>query len=203
MVTEITSHPLNLTVIALENVTLSCSASVDDVTYSWHRVNDDSVLSQTAQKFIISRATPYDEGMYYCVASKKKVSVESNRAVVTVNGRKCHCYITIIMEFLIDKLFIAVKPNYSVIASERTAQFSAIASGVRTNESNFMYQWRKRGSDSLSEKGSGIDGTVLSIPDVHKTDEGQYYCNVTNEWGRSVQSNDVTLLVQGIHYIIV
>ena len=44
---------------------------------------------------------------------------------------------------------------------------------------------------------SGVNGTVLAIPNVLESDEGQYYCIVTNEWGRSVKSNDVTLIVEG------
>ena len=87
--TEITAHPSSTTVIALQDVTLTCSSSVDDVIYSWHR-NGGSVPSrsrgQNTNTLIIPRATPPDEGMYYCMASKERISVESNRARVTVNG---------------------------------------------------------------------------------------------------------------------
>ena len=85
--TEITSQPVRLTTImALEDVTLNCSSSVDGVTYSWHHSNG-SVLSRNTNTFIIHKATPYDEGEYYCKASKEKISVKSNRAVVKVDGR--------------------------------------------------------------------------------------------------------------------
>jgi len=87
--TEITTHPSSTTVIALQDVTLTCSSSVDDVTYSWHR-DGGSVLSgsrrQNSNTLTIPRATPLDEGMYYCMASKEGISVESNRARVRVNG---------------------------------------------------------------------------------------------------------------------
>ena len=97
-----------------------------------------------------------------------------------------------------DKLSVHVKPNNSLTGKGRTVHFNAIASGVTTNKRNFRYQWRKRGSNSLSYKVSGIDGTVLTIPDVLESDEGQYYCIVTNEWDRSVKSGNITLLVQGM-----
>ena len=80
-----------LTAIALQNITLSCSASIDDVTYSWHRVDDPLPLQsqgQDSNTFTIHRATPHDEGMYYCVAKKNGISVQSNSTSVQVNGRK-------------------------------------------------------------------------------------------------------------------
>ena len=67
---------------------------------------------------------------------------------------------------------------------------------------NFIYQWRKRDSDSLPDKVSGVDGTTLVIPSLIKSDGGQYYCIVTNEWDRSVESNDVILTVEGTYSTI-
>ena len=61
---------------------------------------------------------------------------------------------------------------------------------------NFTYQWKKRGSD-LPDKASGVNGTELTIPNAAKSDEGQYYCIVTNEWGRSVESGNIMLTVKG------
>ena len=91
MVTEITTHPTNSTVIALEDVTLHCSASVDDVRYSWHRI-DGNLPSNSRNKhkntFTILKSTPHDEGEYYCEASKSKVSINSRRAVVKVDGKE-------------------------------------------------------------------------------------------------------------------
>ena len=80
---------MSTTVIALQDVTLSCSSSVDDVTYSWHR-DGGSVpprsRGQNSNMFAIPEATPPDEGMYYCMASKEGISVESNRARIRVDG---------------------------------------------------------------------------------------------------------------------
>ena len=91
MITAITTHPVSsTTVVALEDVVLSCSASVDDVTYSWHRVDNDLPLQAQGENnstFTIHRATPHDEGMYYCIARKNGVSVKSNNALVQVDGK--------------------------------------------------------------------------------------------------------------------
>ena len=91
MIIEITTHPLStVTVLALEDVTLNCTASFADVSYSWHRVNGSipsRSIGHNNNTFTIPRATPYDEGSYYCVAKKNNFSVESNKAIISVNGK--------------------------------------------------------------------------------------------------------------------
>ena len=84
------------------------------------------------------------------------------------------------------------------IAKGKTALITAMAGGISTNENNFIYQWRKRNNNTLPEKVLGINESILTIPDVLKSDEGFYYCIVTNEWGRSVESNDANLTVFGM-----
>ena len=92
-------------------------------------------------------------------------------------------------------------PNNLLIGKGTIAKLTAVVTGISTNESNFIYQWKKRGSDSLPDKVSGINEEVLIIPNVLESDEGQYYCIVTNEWGRSMDSNNVTLTTYGMYYI--
>ena len=96
--------------------------------------------------------------------------------------------------FLTDQLTVRVMPDELVVGNETIAMFTAMATGIST----IKYQWKKRGSDTLPDKVSGVNGTVLTIPNVLKSDEGQYYCIVTNEWGRSVESDDVILTVYGM-----
>ena len=93
---------------------------------------------------------------------------------------------------------VSITPNNLLTGKGTTVEFTAIASGITTNGTNFMYQWIKRDSDSFPDKVSGINGAVLTIPEAAKSDEGEYYCIVTNEWGRSVESNDVTLATYGM-----
>ena len=98
-----------------------------------------------------------------------------------------------------DELSVIISPNNLLIGRGTTAQFRAIANGINTSESNFMYQWMKRSNNSLPNKVSGINETVLTIPSARESDEGQYYCTVINEWGRSVESDDVTLSTFGMY----
>ena len=106
-------------------------------------------------------------------------------------------YITYNVVF-IDQLTISVMHNSLVIGKGTTAQFTAIATGISRNKNSFVYQWIKRDSDSLPDKVADANGTVLTIPNVLESDEGQYYCIVTNEWGTRVESNDVTLSIFGM-----
>ena len=109
LVIEISTHPVSITdVVALEEVTLHCSASVDGVTYSWHHVDDDDLPSgstgQQSDTFTINRVTPDDEGMYYCVARKNGISVTSNNATIVVDGKELSSgipFTKITLEFVI------------------------------------------------------------------------------------------------------
>ena len=92
-------------------------------------------------------------------------------------------------------LSIQIITNSHQIGERGTAVFIATASGINMN--NFMYQWRKRGSDNLPHKVSGVNKATLTIPNLIVSDGGEYYCIVTNEWGRSVESDEVMLTVEG------
>ena len=90
MIGIITQPVSSLTVIALEDVTLNCLASVDDVMYSWHRVGGSipfRSLVRNRNELTILQATLPDEGIYYCTAMKEGIKVESNRTVVNVDGK--------------------------------------------------------------------------------------------------------------------
>ena len=80
------------------------------------------------------------------------------------------------------------------VGNGTVATFTAMATGIGT----IKYQWSKRNSKSLPDKVSGVNREVLTIPNVLESDEGQYYCIVTNEWDRSVESNNITLTVYGM-----
>ena len=58
--------------------------------YSWHRV-DGSIpprsQRQNSDELTIPQVTPPDEGMYYCIAMKEGVRVESNRVTLNVDGK--------------------------------------------------------------------------------------------------------------------
>ena len=68
------------------------------MTYSCHR-DDGGVPSrsrgQSSNALTIFSATPPDEGLYYCMANKEGISVESNRATLTVDGMHIQCRLII------------------------------------------------------------------------------------------------------------
>ena len=103
----------------------------------------------------------------------------------------------------VDMLTISVVPSGIVMPIEgETLHLTAIASGI--NKTNvFEYQWRKRGSDNLPDKIISVNEDMLVIPNLSISDEGDYYCNVTNEWGRSVISNATIIYIKGINYHVV
>ena len=113
-----------------------------------------------------------------------------------MNTKAATCTVTLHLLHYTDRLSISVIPTSPLICERGIAQLIATTSGV--NKRNFVYQWRKRGSSSLPNKVSVVNGAVLIISNLVPSDEGVYYCNVTNEWGRSKISNDVTLSIQGM-----
>ena len=107
-----------------------------------------------------------------------------------------HIYVLFILHFcFIDNLtIISVIPDNLLIAEGKTAQFN-----IRTYSiAAVRYQWHKRGINALPEKVLGTNTSVLIIPNLNKSDGGQYYCVVTNKWNRSEQSDDVILTVYGM-----
>ena len=96
----------------------------------------------------------------------------------------------------IDQLSISIKPLDGAVQEGHKVQLTATAHGINMN--NFVYQWNKRDSDRLPDKVSGVNEIVLMIPNVTDSDEGDYYCIVTNEWGNSKTSDDVSLSVTGM-----
>ena len=103
---------------------------------------------------------------------------------------------TYVLLCFLDLLTITITGNLE-IPENKTAKLTAMADGIRTDTNSFKYQWRKRDSDSFPDKVSVVNISVLTIPKFNKSDEGQYYCIVTNEWDRSVESNSVNLTVSG------
>ena len=97
-----------------------------------------------------------------------------------------------------DQLSITVDPDHLVIGQRATAKFTATANGKKRKKKRFKYRWKKYGGTNFPDKVSGVNGAVLTIPNVLESDEGQYYCIVTNEWDRRRESNNVTLAIYGI-----
>ena len=93
MLTVVKATPTSKTVIALNDVTLTCSSTSSYMPekYSWHRVDGVVPLhssGQNSSKLTIHRIFPADEGNYYCVASAFGHCAKSNTVEVIVHGKK-------------------------------------------------------------------------------------------------------------------
>ena len=85
---------------------------------------------------------------------------------------------------------------------KETARFIATASGLG-EENLFVYQWKKRSNGGLPDKVLLSDKHIIVISNLSLSDEGDYYCTVTNQWNRSVESNVINLSIKGkIHALI-
>ena len=81
-----TRQPNYRRIIALREITFTCTAKGFDVKYEWRHHKNNSIIGR-GSTYTISRATPLDEGQYYCVAMTEGGYVFSNNVTLTVNGK--------------------------------------------------------------------------------------------------------------------
>ena len=61
------------------------------MTYSWHHADGhlpSRSRGRVTNTLSIHEVNPHDTGMYYCIAMKNGISTESNRAIVSVDGKE-------------------------------------------------------------------------------------------------------------------
>ena len=78
---------MSVSVVALQNVMFTCEAEGLNVKYEWRR-NSGSVTNRKQSSLVITRATPPDEGQYYCIAMTEGGKVFSNNVTLSVNGKE-------------------------------------------------------------------------------------------------------------------
>ena len=83
---------------------------------------------------------------------------------------------------------MTVTPSSQSVEVTHTAIFTTTVSGVGVE--NFTYQWRHNGTNI-----TGKTGDTLMITNVMETDNGDYECIVTNQYGDSDKSDVVILMV--------
>ena len=91
---------------------------------------------------------------------------------------------------------ITEQPEYQLVDEGKTAIFYVEASSV----SEATYQWYKAGDPNTAlTDGGDISGTAtdtMLITNCEVTDEGTYYCTITNESGIEVVSDKAALIIK-------
>ena len=94
MVTATRQPTTNQRIIALQEVTFTCTAKGYRVQYEWRHHKDNNIID-TGSTYTISRATPSDEDQYYCVAMTEGGYAFSNNVTLRVDGKNDNHYIII------------------------------------------------------------------------------------------------------------
>ena len=91
-----------------------------------------------------------------------------------------------VLSISIDRIDFTQHPEGVLVGEGNELTLTITAEGPGSDQ--FTYQWKKMGSNSLPDKASGVDTAQLVITSVTTSDRGSYYCIVTNQWGRMVES---------------
>ena len=90
LITGVIASPASSTVVALNDVTLTCtSSSTRPLSYSWHRVDGDvpsHASGHNTSRLTLHNVVPADEGEYYCMASLFGHCAVSDNVMVIVEG---------------------------------------------------------------------------------------------------------------------
>ena len=100
MVTELIIKPANPTVVALNNITLSCLRpepvlhNTTTQKFLWHRVGGNisaKSIGQESSRLTIPNVVPEDEGQYYCESERHDIHCAvSNRVYLRVDGEETY-----------------------------------------------------------------------------------------------------------------
>ena len=84
----ITRQPTNQKIIALQDVTFTCTARGFGVWYKWKRHKNSTAIGKQSS-LTISKTTPLDEDQYYCVAMTRTRGgyAFSNNVTLAVYGK--------------------------------------------------------------------------------------------------------------------
>ena len=88
----ITRQPTNQMIVALQDVTFTCTAKGYEVNYEWRHHKNNSIIGR-GSTYTISKATPLvDEDQYYCVAMTKGGYAFSHNVTLRVNGESLNIF---------------------------------------------------------------------------------------------------------------
>ena len=89
--TRVTRQPNNEMIIALQDVTFTCTAKGYEVNYEWRHHKNNRIIGR-GSTYTISEVTPLDEDQYYCVAMTAGGYDFSNNVTLRVDGENNKFY---------------------------------------------------------------------------------------------------------------
>ena len=110
--------------------------------------------------------------------------------VININCITSQLYISCIL--FTDSFTVLQNPEY-IVAINSSVTLHATAEGP--GRDHFRYQWKKNGSNLLPSTANGQRSPNLTIAPTSISDNGSYYCSVTNQWGTTIISNVGLVLV--------
>ncbi|MFC2090730.1 immunoglobulin domain-containing protein, partial [Bacteroidota bacterium] len=173
----ITSQPLSQVECEGGNVSLSVTATGENLTFEWRK--DDITMVNEAGKIdgahssalTLSSLSNIDAGSYTCVVTGSGSSVVSNAATIEI----------------ISSTVINTQPASQEVLEGETVSFSLEATGT-----DLSYQWMKD-NDPIG----GATSSIFTLLSVSKLHEGNYTCAVTGTCG-AVSTNAATLVVNAL-----
>ena len=141
---------------AAANFSVSVSSSPAS-TYQWYK-NASPIASAKNKQYLIGSVSTNNAGSYYCIATNSCGSVQSNAAILIVN----------------------TKPTVSSISDSTTECVgnSAVMNVAANGTNPLSYQWYQ----NLTPIQNATNSFHL-ISSVELSDQGNYYCVVTNSCG--------------------
>lgn len=165
-----TEDPVDTKVCAASKAVFTANAVLnggnDPINYQWYfngaaLVDDARISGATTSTLTIMNVGSADEGDYYCEASSPNATTEASKTAK----------LTIMLPPMFD-----VQPTDATLVEGEKLTLTATASGEET----ITYQWYKDDVmiNGATENTFIIDGVLL-------TDAGFYYCEATNECGKT------------------
>lgn len=137
--------------------------------YQWYK-NSVKVINATTPNLTVFNATSADNGDYYCVVNNDTISKRSDTATLSV----------------LYSLIITKQPVSIITNPLSTVSFDVDYTGSELVRIQWYY------NNSII---TGATSKKLTIPNVNKVNEGNYYCILSN-YVSTVTSNTANLLVR-------
>ena len=216
--TIVTQPDSEFTAFAGSAVNFTVTATGTALTYQWQRnetdlVDTPSELSGTTTfQLSVLNVQESDEGSYQCVISNGNTPASDATSdpiqlivckyayYIIIRVRVYLCApVNMYIFFLLHTVYtveITMDPvSLSDVIPGSQVMFSVTASADPAG-GTITYQWRVNGTDIMDDaKFSGATTDTLTISNVQESDQGNYYCNVSND-DDDTSSSTVTLDVR-------